>query len=132
MITWDACLSVGVEEIDAQHQAIIALLNDLEAKRGSDDPRVAMEALTFLREYVNKHFMLEEELMAKSGYPLYKEHVAIHEGFVNNVIFLEIEREFDVLTSQMIENLLVLLTDWFIRHISGDDMALGAYLRTKD
>lgn len=131
MISWDACLSVGVEEIDAQHQAIIALLNDLEAKRGSDDPTVAVAALAFLREYVNQHFMLEEELMAKSGYPLYKEHVAIHESFVNSVIFLEIEREFDVLTCQMIESLLALLTDWFIRHISGDDMALGAYLRTK-
>ncbi|WP_428569755.1 MAG: bacteriohemerythrin [Solidesulfovibrio sp. DCME] len=129
MISWDACLSVGVAEIDAQHQAIIGLINDLEAKHGCDDPAVVTEALRFLRDYFNRHFALEEKLMADIAFPHRDRHAANHETFVNQVIFFEIEKEFGLVTQQMVDELLGFLTEWFVRHIASEDRELGAYLR---
>ncbi|MEA4858669.1 MAG: bacteriohemerythrin [Solidesulfovibrio sp.] len=129
MISWDSCLSVGVTEIDEQHQAIIGLINDLEAKQDSDDPAVVTAALRFLRDYLERHFALEEKLMADIAYPHREHHLATHEQFVNHVIFFEIEKEFGLVTRQMVEDLLGFLMEWFVRHIASEDRALGAYLR---
>ncbi|WP_300164897.1 bacteriohemerythrin [Solidesulfovibrio sp.] len=129
MIHWDPSLSVGVAEIDAQHQAIIDLVNGLESKQGCEEPAVVAEALRFLRDYFDRHFAMEESLMRETGYPQLAEHAGQHELFVNNVIFFEIEKEFGLVTSQMIDDLLVFLTGWIVDHIANRDKALGEYLR---
>ena len=131
MIAWDDALTVGIDEIDSQHKAIIALINDLEALKGQGDDLAAAKALQFLRSYLHDHFELETELMLDLVYPGRTAHQQQHELFVNHVIFFEIEKEFGVVSEQMLTDILVFLTEWFLTHITQEDRLLGAFARTQ-
>ena len=131
MIAWDPSLAVGLKEIDTQHQGIIALINELAARRDSGDPDIAARTLRFLRDYLNSHFALEAELMRDVGYPAFKRHREQHELFANHVIFFEIEKEFGVVTDQMLDDILAFLEDWFSQHIATEDKALAAFVRAQ-
>lgn len=131
MIAWDESLAVGVTEIDEQHQAIIRLINDLAAKQGQAEDADAAKALTFLRAYLHDHFDLETELMLDLGYPELDAHRQQHELFANHVIFFEIEKEFGVVSEQMLADILVFLKEWFLSHITKEDKALGEFVRTQ-
>ncbi len=132
MICWDSSLSLGIEELDAQHRALIALTNALEGKRGCEDPAVVDEALRFLRNFSDGHFPLEEMYMRTAQFPGRKAHTQDHELFINQVIFLEIEKEFGLATSQLIDEILAFLMGWFADHIAGQDRAFHAYLHGSD
>jgi hemerythrin len=131
MIAWDDSLAVGVEEIDGQHKSIIALINDLAATQGRDDDAGTAKALRFLRTYIHDHFELETELMLDLGYPGLEAHRQQHELFANHVIFFEIEKEFGVVSEQMLTDILVFLKDWFLTHITQEDKALGQFVRNQ-
>jgi hemerythrin len=131
MIAWDPSLSIGIQEIDEQHQAIVGLINELEANKDSHDPAVAVDALRFLRQYLNEHFDLECELMLDLCYPHLESHKQQHELFINHVIFFEIENEFGVVTAVMLGDILAFLKDWFVSHIATEDKALGEFVRTR-
>ncbi len=83
---WSDDLSVGVKEIDAQHQRFISLINDLHeamlAKRGKD---VLEEVLADLASYTQYHFSTEEEYMQKFGYAGFAAHRREHRAFVAKV-----------------------------------------------
>ena len=131
MIAWDDSLAVGVDEIDAQHQSIIALINDLAARKNQADETAAAQALHFLRNYLHDHFELETELMLDMGYPDLEAHRQQHELFVNHIIFFEIEKEFGVVSEQMLADILAFLKEWFLSHIQHEDKALGRFVRTQ-
>lgn len=131
MLEWDDSLTVGIDEIDAQHKAIIGLVNDLEAQKGRSDEAATAKALQFLRTYLHEHFDLETELMLDLGYPDSNAHRQQHELFVNHVIFFEIEQEFGVVSEQMLTDILAFLTDWFLTHIVTEDKRLGAFARSR-
>ncbi|MHC1789572.1 bacteriohemerythrin [Solidesulfovibrio sp.] len=131
MIQWDDSLAVGIDEIDSQHKSIIALINELATLQGSGDEATAAKALRFLRAYLHDHFELETELMLDLAYPQLKEHRQQHELFIDHVIFFEIEKEFGVVTDQMLADILAFLQDWFLTHITREDKALGVFVRTQ-
>ncbi|OLN31264.1 Methyl-accepting chemotaxis protein [Desulfovibrio sp. DV] len=131
MIAWDESLAVGVDEIDAQHQSIIALINDLATRKNQADEATTTQALHFLRNYLHDHFELETELMLDMGYPDLEAHRQQHELFVNHIIFFEIEKEFGVVSEQMLADILAFLKDWFLSHIQREDKALGRFVRTQ-
>lgn len=131
MIAWDESLAVGVTEIDEQHQAIIRLINDLADRQEEADEAATAKALAFLRAYLHDHFDLETELMLDLGYPELEAHRQQHELFANHVIFFEIEKEFGVVSEQMLTDILAFLREWFISHITKEDKALGEFVRTQ-
>lgn len=131
MIAWDPSLSVGLEELDDQHRALIRLVNELSEKRAQGDDDAATKTLQFLRDYMNTHLAMETELMLDLDYPEREAHRQQHELFVNHVIFFEIEKEFGVVSSQMLDAILAFLNDWFLNHIATEDKALGAFVRAQ-
>jgi len=131
MIEWDDSLSVGIEEIDSQHKSIITLINELEARKGQGDDAATAKALRFLRSYLHEHFDLETELMLDLGYPGRDAHQQHHELFVNHVIFFEIEKEFGMVSEQMLADILDFLRDWFLNHIKREDRKLGEFARSR-
>lgn len=131
MIEWDDSLAIGIDEIDSQHKAIIALINDLEAQKGRGDDLSATKTLQFLRTYLHDHFNLETELMLDLGYPDLDAHRQQHELFINHVVFFEIEKEFGVVSNQMLADILAFLQDWFLTHITKEDKILGAFARSR-
>jgi hemerythrin len=128
-VAWTEALSVGVDELDAQHQELYrridAFLAALAERRGAAE----LEPLVrYLREYVGEHFAEEQRLMEFSAYPGLGEHLAEHHRF---------EEEYDALAEELsrtgptlglARRLVALLTDWLDRHLAGTDRAFGAFL----
>lgn len=69
-IQWDPSLSVGVKQIDEQHQELFRRVNELvdAMHRGRSQAQLG-EMLSFLSVYVVQHFGAEEKLMSERWYP---------------------------------------------------------------
>ena len=128
-VEWTPQLSVGVEEIDAQHQELYRRINvflgALAEKRGAAE----LEPLVrWLREYVREHFADEQRLMEFSFYPGLGEHLAEHHRFEADYEALAEELQRTGPTFGLAKRLLALLVDWLDRHLATTDRAFGAFL----
>jgi hemerythrin len=82
-VEWSDVLSVGIEEIDVQHQVLVGLVNDMhEAIRLHHSSDVVHGILDKLAEYTRIHFAVEESLMRILGYPDYETHKTQHEHLI--------------------------------------------------
>ena len=116
-IEWSDEFSVGVEELDHQHKQLVNLINKLIDNRGAPiDSETMPRVLGGLLNYVQQHFSLEEELMAKHDFPGLEDHRKHHMGFTEALINMVNNSE-DVSA----EELLVYLDEWLRSHIIHDD-----------
>lgn len=125
-MVWSESLSVGVDQIDLQHQRLVGILNTLHEAmlRGSqkqDLERVMVDLLSYTRY----HFSFEEKLMVVAGYPGLEEHQRKHQAMVAQV---------DGYAKQVVEGralvsikLLEFLKQWLSQHILETDREFGAY-----
>ncbi len=81
-IEWTQDLSVGVPELDAQHQRWIGMINELHDTllHGDAEDLVAITGrmLRAMGEYVEEHFRTEEAYMEKIGFPGLDAHREVH------------------------------------------------------
>ena len=119
-VDWSAALSVGIDEIDAQHQALIDLINQLQdAVVGGLDRERQLDALGRLAELTKIHFAVEESLMRIFGYPDYERHKAQHEGLIRSM--LDLQRRLDVDRAPLDDGLMRHLKHWLLDHILQSD-----------
>jgi hemerythrin-like metal-binding protein len=129
LLSWNAQFSVGVPEIDVQHQRIVALINELyDAIESGESEAAVNRTLHALVDYTQTHFLFEERLMREAGYPDYADHVAMHEGLVLKVADLaEMNRQDG---SVKLGNVLIgFLYDWLTHHILEHDKLYVPYLK---
>jgi len=70
---WSDVLSVGIDEIDSQHKALVYLVNEMhEAIHQRHGTDVTRDVLYKLADYTKIHFAVEETLMRILGYPDYE------------------------------------------------------------
>lgn len=129
---WKPDYSVGHAEIDAQHQRLLAILNDLSSQlHGTDPPadRDAQAIFDRLAGYVTDHFAFEEQLMADSGYPHERlaAHVREHDFMLGKVQQFEQLFE-DGDAGSLTQVMLFLYGDWLIHHICGTDRDYAPWL----
>ena len=85
-IEWSNELSVGIEEIDAQHKVLVDLLNQIhEAIQQRHGAEVTARILEKLGEYTRTHFAVEESLMRIMHYPDYERHKAEHDKLIEQL-----------------------------------------------
>ena len=125
-LTWDDSFSVGVPEIDGEHQVLLGLYNDaVRAFSEGCGIEKKHKLLNELDTYAFYHFGTEEALMRVCRYPRAKEHGGEHASFRREVAALkaEIDRgaEFEA-------HALGFIRTWIARHIRGSDKALGVFL----
>ncbi|MBI4808251.1 MAG: hemerythrin family protein [Nitrosomonadales bacterium] len=78
-LEWSDALSVGIPEIDVEHQRFIGLVNELnEAIIGRLDLAVIKNRMQSILEDAAAHFAHEEELFREWGYPEASEHAMKH------------------------------------------------------
>lgn len=127
---WTQELSVGVKEIDDQHKELISRVNAFfEAMKNDGKNSQVIEMLSFLESYVVTHFRDEEAIQVRYNYPNYITHRQIHNDFMKNVKALreQIENGFTVATASMVG---MTLASWLVLHISKEDKAIGAHIRS--
>ncbi len=77
---WSATYSIGNAQIDAEHQGLIELANDIAtfADKGEQIARIRQDIFA-LYDHMRLHFQHEEEYMLQLGYPQDEEHKKQHE-----------------------------------------------------
>lgn len=125
-MVWSDKLSVGVDQIDLQHQRLVQILNTLHEAmlRGSykaDLERVMVDLLSYTRY----HFSFEEKLMVVAAYPGLQEHQRKHQAMVAQV---------EGYARQVVEGralvsikLLEFLKQWLSQHIMETDRQFGEF-----
>lgn len=117
-------LVLKVPELDCQHQALFAQLEEIKAICVEENylPLVLADALLLA---LQDHFNTEERLALAAGYD-FEEHALKHEKML-----AAIRRGVSKVSegTKDVFGLLRYVEYWFERHIAVDDKALGARLR---
>ncbi len=131
LLQWNEKLSVGVASIDADHQRLISMINDLYdgvvAGHGMD---VLGRVLDGLIGYTAEHFAREERFFAQTGYPDAVAHKKEHEDLVRQV--LDVQAKYRAGTAGTLSlEVLNFLKSWLVRHIQGSDKKYTPHLVAK-
>jgi hemerythrin len=129
LIEWDDSYRVGFEEIDAQHQRWVQMINNLDnaLSRGDLDQlkRVKHESLDSMIDYARFHFTFEEQFMAKMRYPALEAHKAAHAQLIKTLLQIQadIRRGYQPLNTQLMS----IMMHWLTEHILNVDKQYGYY-----
>jgi hemerythrin len=131
-ILWTPDLSLGVEDIDRQHQQLFAAVDKLIVAmtegRGRGEVR---QLVAFLDAYRVEHFRTEEGRMAEAGYPRLEEHRRLHQGFTDDVGNLVAQLEHQGPSSSLAIEVNTRVAQWLRAHVMTEDKAFGDFLREK-
>ena len=130
-VKWSREFSVGVEELDQQHQQLIKMLNRLLSPRETIDTHseTISETLLAMTRYAQGHFKTEESLMEAYGYPDLQEQKQQHRAYRKKTVGLSMDTTLGVDTVP--ETLLSYLYDWWIHHILDEDMKYKPFFAAK-
>lgn len=119
-IEWSNELSVGIEEIDAQHKVLVDLLNQThEAIQQRYTAQVTNDIIDQLGEYTRVHFAVEESLMRILHYPDYERHKEEHEKLIEQLN--ELRAKLGEGKGSISFELAHFLKGWLTRHIMETD-----------
>ena len=125
---WNDELSVGIEEIDAQHKLLVGLVNKLYEQTivHQADTAVLDAILHELIEYTVIHFAVEESLFRIFDYPFTEIHTQHHNDLKAQV--LEIQQKVKRGETAVNIELLLFLQKWLQHHILEEDKLYGPFL----
>ncbi len=122
-------LLTGNSIIDREHRELIDAVNKLLDACGGKGSEQLQATAKFLNDYVDKHFLHEEQLQQQSGYTNYTAHKAFHDKYKQTL--REITANFSdspsfADTAKLNGHIGVLIT-----HIKTEDRRLGEFLNKK-
>jgi hemerythrin len=127
LIQWNNNLSVGIAEIDSQHQRLVKLIGDLnEAMRVGKGKEITGKIINDLTNYTLTHFATEEKYFAQFGYPDTNAHKDEHLKFVQKVSAFK--KDFEESRVGITIPIMNFLSDWLKNHIMGSDKKYGPFL----
>lgn len=120
LIEWKEEYSVGVSEIDTQHQKLVEIINELfHAVEESKEKERIPFILTELVSYAEYHFSTEEKHFEEFDFEGKEEHIKVHDSYREKIAqFLERYKEDESLLSLEIMSF---LKEWWLGHIRGMD-----------
>lgn len=129
---WSSSIAVGLHDVDEQHRWLVDCINELHTLLHKQQPGPAPDAcgtgtlLEGLMDYTMNHFIVEEELLERYGYPDTALHKAQHNKFTSTIM--------NALTAfedgqRVSHDLLEFLKHWLTHHIMRIDKAYVPYLR---
>lgn len=122
-LSWKADYDCGILEIDLQHRYFMQLINRLSMElHSTTDPRYHARLLEEISKYAQFHFISEENLMIKFGYPDFEAHRQRHIALLNELSWRSQQNE---------DDLLEFLVQWFINHTVEHDHLIGDFVRSQ-
>jgi hemerythrin len=127
LLPWSRACDVGVQAMDDQHAIMMDTMNELRlllargAKRAQED-----ELLNKLIEFTRMHFLSEEQLMEKYGFPGLVGHRAEHQRLLAKLQESVYPLQHGETTHK--GDVLRFLHDWFIDHVEGLDNLYGPWM----
>ena len=130
LLTWSNQSSVGVQTLDAQHQQLCAIVNELhEAMTTGQAKALTGALLRRLADYISTHFTAEETLLQNARYPALAAHRVEHRNLVRQVQDVTRRHERGEITVN--SQLLHYLGDWLMNHIHEEDKKYGSWLNER-
>lgn len=121
ILTWTLENSVGVKELDTQHQKIFSLINRLHGAMKQN--RAHTEIKTILQElvdYANYHFSTEEKYFDQFNFEFKQAHTDNHHYYtqkINEFVEKSNQQTGLILSYELID----FLEDWWLHHINIED-----------
>ena len=126
LFKWNNSFSVGIPEMDRQHQRLVDLINQFyDALQGGRSKGIIQQTLRELVGYVNTHFSQEEVLMRQMGYPALPAHQVKHQRLVAHV--QKLFEDFQAGRPVNPLNLAEFLKNWLVTHIQKEDKQYGRF-----
>lgn len=122
---------IGIAAIDGEHRHMIELINRInDLLCDKNQTEAAWKTLDELLHVTQEHFVHEEQLMARNGYPAMPDHVEEHHKLLEQIRNLIGEGR---PPSQVRAGLVTaFLADWAELHILEDDSKLGQFLAARE
>jgi len=123
MIEWKEEYSLGIAEVDYEHQQLIGLINELLSRISgtAGDPEV-VNSLGEIHAMIALHFALEEKVMQDMQYDEYERHKADHDRLLDEI--RDIMDEYEDKTEIDVEDFSRRLDRWFGEHFRTLDARL--------
>ncbi|HOK09303.1 MAG TPA: bacteriohemerythrin [Candidatus Hydrogenedens sp.] len=129
-IDWSDSFKIDIVQIDAQHQNLVKILNQLyESIHSGKDKDIIPKTLMEMINYSIIHFRTEEKLMIQHKYPDYDKHKEKHEYFIEEIKKFTFEIQKGNL--EIANTIASFLKDWLTTHIQETDSAYGPFLKGK-
>jgi len=127
-IVWTPALSVGIDTIDAQHQLLFGLINDVADLRAlGGNPEGLLDLIERMIRFSDAHFAAEDEVMIDSDFPLFPSHRAEHQQFLNRIArFLEDYRQ---QRRELTDEMMAFLKTWWFQHTNESDRKYARWIR---
>ncbi len=121
---------VNVPEIDAQHEALVELINQLhQAMIDGRGREVLGRLMSALVNHTRSHFAYEEKLMTEHAFPGLGKHREEHDRLLQHIE--ELARRFDDGDLLLSFAVMVDLRAWALVHIEKFDVVLGVFLNRR-
>ncbi len=132
---WNESLSIGYQEIDRQHQRLLALTRGLEAEVSIKGISVEIDEelnwhLAELVNYTLDHFGLEQSLLEMHNYPAVVAHGREHLNLSGELLRLQArfqKRPNEVNPAEIF----AFFYKWVLRHIQTSDRAAFDWIKTR-
>lgn len=128
-IDWKPNYILGIEDVDNQHIFFSRLINRLSNElRDLYSIEHGTSIIDELDAYAKFHFISEENLMRRTGYPRLDEHKALHLNLIDQLgaksgfLYLEPEKE-------RVEEIISFLIKWFLQHTINEDRLFADYIK---
>jgi hemerythrin-like metal-binding protein len=130
LIDWNDELSVGVCEMDLQHQKLVDLINQLhDSMRQRRGRQRVGQVVAELVSYAEEHFSAEEHLLSKHEYPGRARQTSEHGRFIQKIG--EFRRRIELGNLSLSIEVMDFLRDWLTGHIQKSDKEYGPYLNER-
>jgi len=132
---WQETYSVNVDTLDAHHQKLFSLVENLyinifECENNSQKQILIGKTLSELTDYTYYHFAQEEALLLKCEYPDYIPHKEEHEQF--KLHLTQLLKQYKDVTFVWSLPILIFLKDWLVAHVLNADLQYESYLNEKN
>ena len=131
IIEWQSKYEVGIEDIDFQHHFFLNLINRLASElTGLNDIEYQNALISELNAYARFHFISEENMMFRSGFPGYMNHKNLHLELIDQ---LSSRANMLAIDNSNIESshIIGFLLNWFFTHTTTIDTEFAAYLKKR-
>lgn len=131
LIEWNNEFNLGIEEIDSEHRALVALINALHDAMSAGAGRAdIVEGISEIYTLVAAHFAREEAFMRETRYMAYAEHKEDHEVLLDDL--REIRDEVGSGGEYAEARLSADLQYWFSEHFRTHDARLHLHGRDEE
>lgn len=115
-IKWSERFSVGVREMDEQHERLIEMINSMQ---GKSDAGTVFDIVMRMFNYADVHFQTEEKLLRSRGYSELDQQIRQHKEFLAKTTDFSGRNFAEPAACAQVASY---LRDWLVRHILEEDM----------